>query len=708
MSELLTHRGNELLRKKFARIASRTLCVLWPLALLVPGAGAQCMDGGNPCSQQVPRLVKFNGVLRDADGQPRTGTLGVTYSIYNEPSGGERLWQETQNVHPDPQGHYEAMLGATSEGLPLSLFASGEPRWLGVQVQLPGEEEQARVLLVSVPYALKAADAETLGGLPASAFLRANSGGAQNARESSTAATTTAASGVVGVPVGAAGNPAILANQNPTATGGKANSIPKFAASRALVDSQITESNGIVGMKNLGNILFAEQFPGGVPAAIAACPAAGCVIYALSSSVNRDLGNIDPGSKAITIYLGPFTFNVKQVTLRKAMKIIGMGAAGGIKGSPTCPVSFPCNGTTLQSVGGNNPVFVDPQTNQQPASNVLLSGFRLLGSVGNTSQDGFFLDTSSLVNAGLWYATISDVYLLNFGGIGIHLRGPNNNFGAMNQWLEFNKVIVFRNAGGGNALRIEGANFQMRFSDCEFDGQGVGDGVNIYIGGLAGGSSGFPLNITFQGLVSQGAATAVQIDGANSIFFHASHHEKLWGVYQITNNTAIGTKGVTIDDTAFEGDVGVNGGSGYLLNIATTIVSGIVFTHNQIYGNPDWVVSGTNLAQVAYQDNQYSGSLNVPPTSGITTQLAPAPSINIGGVHSVGLNPSATPIRTIQSGLGPGEMVTFFTLNGTVTFAAGGNIDLMGLNQVQLNGSMTFVRNDLTGGWTPVSQWPAR
>ena len=50
----------------------------------------------------------------------------------------------------------------------------------------------------------------------------------------------------------------------------------------------------------------------------------------------------------------------------------------------------------------------------------------------------------------------------------------------------------------------------------------------------------------------------MQIDGANSIFFHASHHEKLWGVYQITNNTAIGTKGVTIDDTAFEGDVGVN------------------------------------------------------------------------------------------------------------------------------------------------------
>jgi hypothetical protein len=679
-------RGNELTRKTVARIATRTFCILCSMSLLALLAGAQCIDDGNPCSQRVPRLVKFSGVLRNSDGQPRTGATGVSYAIYNEATGGERLWQETQNVHPDQEGHYETMLGAASEGLPLDLF-SGDPRWLGVQVQLPGEEEQARVLLVSVPYALKAADAERLGGLPSSAFLRADSGNAKNTTES---VTTIAGAGLLGVTAAGTGRTDAVPSQNLASTDRVSNS-----------------AVGLVSMRNLGNILFAEQFSGGVPAAIAACPDAGCVIYALSPKVNRDLGHIDPGSKAITVYLGPYTFNIKQVTLRKALKIIGMGAAGGVKGSPTCPATFPCNGTALQSVGGNSPVFVDPQTNQQPASNVLLSGFRVLGSAGNTSQDGFFLDTSSLVNAGLWYATMNDIYLQDFSGIGIHLRGPNNNFGAMNQWLEFNKVIVFRNAGGGNALRIEGANFQMRFSDCQLDGQVVGDGINIYIGGLAGGRSGFPLNITFQGLVSQAAATAVQIDGANSIVFHGSHHEKLWGAYLVSNNTGIGTKGVTIDDAAFEGDVGVNRGTGYLLNVATTIVSGIVFTHNQIYGNPDWVVSGTNLAQVIYQDNQYSGSLSVPPTSGLTTHLAPAASINIGGVHSVGLNASTTAISTIRSALGPGEMVTFFTLNGTATFAAGGNINLMGLKQVQVNGSITFVRNDLTGGWTPVSQWTA-
>ena len=60
-----------------------------------------------------------------------------------------------------------------ANGLPKELFVSGEARWLGVQPE--GQAEQPRVLLLSVPYALKAADAETIGGLPPSAFVLAAS-----------------------------------------------------------------------------------------------------------------------------------------------------------------------------------------------------------------------------------------------------------------------------------------------------------------------------------------------------------------------------------------------------------------------------------------------------------------------------------------------------------------------------------------------------
>jgi trimeric autotransporter adhesin len=122
---------------------------------------------------QVPRLIRFSGVAKDESGKPTTGTVGVTFSLYKDAQGGAPLWVETQNVQADSNGHYTALLGsASAEGVPLAIFTTAEAQW--VAARIPGQAEQARVLLMSVPYALKAADAQTLGGLPASAFMPAN------------------------------------------------------------------------------------------------------------------------------------------------------------------------------------------------------------------------------------------------------------------------------------------------------------------------------------------------------------------------------------------------------------------------------------------------------------------------------------------------------------------------------------------------------
>ncbi len=123
----------------------------------------------------VPRLIKFTGSLLDGEGRPMTGPVGVTFALYGQQTGGAALWMETQNVKPDASGNYAVLLGeASANGIPEDLFASGEARWLGVQAER--QPEQPRVLLVSVPYALKAGDAQTLGGLPASAFALSSSG----------------------------------------------------------------------------------------------------------------------------------------------------------------------------------------------------------------------------------------------------------------------------------------------------------------------------------------------------------------------------------------------------------------------------------------------------------------------------------------------------------------------------------------------------
>jgi hypothetical protein len=42
----------------------------------------------------VPRLVRFSGALRDVNGKPLTGTVGVTFYLYRDQNGGNPLWIE--------------------------------------------------------------------------------------------------------------------------------------------------------------------------------------------------------------------------------------------------------------------------------------------------------------------------------------------------------------------------------------------------------------------------------------------------------------------------------------------------------------------------------------------------------------------------------------------------------------------------------------
>jgi len=186
----------------------------------------------------VPRVTYFNGIVTDAAGKPQTGTIGVIFSLYEEQQGGAALWSETQNVALDEQGRYSVLLGsAQPAGLPPDLFASGKARWLGVAPQGAGFAEQARVLLAGVPYALKAADADTLGGLPASAFLQATGMAAVAAGEPIAHRQTAAA---------VSPNTACASvTSDGTAT---ANSIAVFTTACNIEPSTIVDSGGKVGI----------------------------------------------------------------------------------------------------------------------------------------------------------------------------------------------------------------------------------------------------------------------------------------------------------------------------------------------------------------------------------------------------------------------------------------------------------------------------
>jgi hypothetical protein len=198
-------------------VSQRTAPVPAPIAASAPTA--------------VPALVPFSGTALNAEGKPLTGEASVTLLIFKEEQGGEPLFTETQSAALDAGGHYKVQLGATlPNGIPLDLFTSGEARWL--EVQIAGQAAQPRVLLVSVPYAIKAGDASTLGGLPASAYALAG-----NRPFSTTTASSLAATAIT---------PNVTSNV--TTTGGTVGFVPVFTGSTSVGNSilfQNTTANGI-------------------------------------------------------------------------------------------------------------------------------------------------------------------------------------------------------------------------------------------------------------------------------------------------------------------------------------------------------------------------------------------------------------------------------------------------------------------------------
>lgn len=244
-----------------ARIVMLTLTLVTLSLLTFPNhAFSQEQTVNAASAATVPRLIRYAGVVRDLNGSPLTGTVGVTFSLYAEQTGGAALWMETQNVQADAGGHYSILLGSTKpDGLPSELFASEQARWIGAQIEQ--QAEQPRTLLVSAPYALKAGDAETLGGLPPSAFLRATSDASGSPAQTSiqtsiqtpiqtpiqnlgktpaspAAASTTAPATVKG---GVVGQPQSAV----TTSGGTAGTIPMFKTSTDIENSILTQTGTV-------------------------------------------------------------------------------------------------------------------------------------------------------------------------------------------------------------------------------------------------------------------------------------------------------------------------------------------------------------------------------------------------------------------------------------------------------------------------------
>jgi len=377
----------------------------------------------------VPRLIKFSGVAKDASGQAHSGTVGITFSIYANQEGGTPLWMETQNLELDAHGHYAVLLGSSqSAGLPLNLFATGEPRWLGAKLELPGEVEQARVLLVSVPYALKASDADTVGGMPASAFVLAPTGSGSNAG--------------AGAPGSAKSKEAKSGAKSEFTSSGTANYIPVFT------DSSGDIGDSVIYQSTSGNIGIGYGNP--QQRLVIGAPAGGSVLNSSNLS-DQDLNLIlsAPGASDKYTFFGPSTPTnlTLGVGLKEMMRITSSGNVGIGFSNPQqrLVIGAPAGGSVLNS------------------SNLVDQDLNLILSAPGAADKHTYFGPSVATNLTLGVGLAEMMRITSSGNVGIgtstpaatlDVHGTGNFTGGVNfgGYANFGSYVeAFQTAGPFNA-----------------------------------------------------------------------------------------------------------------------------------------------------------------------------------------------------------------------------------------------------------------
>lgn len=412
------------------KFVNRSVHMLAGIALVCSSLFAQ-ESSSSSAAPTVPRVVNFSGIALDVQGKTISGIAGATFAIYKEQYEGSPLWLETQNIQADSKGNYTVQLGATKpQGLPLDLFTSGEARWLGVTVN--GGQELPRILLLSVPYALKASDAETVGGLPASAFVLAN-------QKQSPATTPKTAPGVASAkPTAPPPNPAV--------TGvGVANFIPMWDTTSDIIDSIMFQKSSQIGINTT------------TPAA---------TLDVNGKTDVRDTLTLFPKGTDATLAINGTSFKVDQT-----------GKVTFITGQ-----TFPGAGTVksvgLSAPGSDFTVSGSPVTK----SGTLALNWNVVPTNLDTADAIVKRDSLGGFNAGT--VTVASVTAAPATGLGIYSSSPDNHGieGVSNSTFA-SGVVGENNSSGGNG--VYGSGLVGVYGTTNVQSSYGVVGINTATGGIA-------------------------------------------------------------------------------------------------------------------------------------------------------------------------------------------------------------------------------
>ncbi len=111
----------------------------------------------------VPSRVAFTGALNDAAG-PYNGAVDMSFGLYTTAQGGSPIWSELHNNVGVSDGVLIVELGS-DQALDEAIFDGGT---LYLEVTVDGQVLGPRSTIAAVPYAMRATEADAVGGLTAS------------------------------------------------------------------------------------------------------------------------------------------------------------------------------------------------------------------------------------------------------------------------------------------------------------------------------------------------------------------------------------------------------------------------------------------------------------------------------------------------------------------------------------------------------------
>ena len=117
-----------------------------------------CLLGVPIAFAEVPRLIRYQGFLKDSQSVPLQGPYNLTFRLYPAVTGSTPVWTEAQTNVPIDSGSFSVLLGQTAI---LDAVDWSAPLWLSIQVNTDAELSP-RQQITSVPLAIRAAVAEAL------------------------------------------------------------------------------------------------------------------------------------------------------------------------------------------------------------------------------------------------------------------------------------------------------------------------------------------------------------------------------------------------------------------------------------------------------------------------------------------------------------------------------------------------------------------